>query len=125
MQLIFRTVIAALAAVLGLSLFALTSTSANASDELVATRQDGVTLLSDDDDDTGDDDTGDDDTDVTFDSNTGESHDATGSRETAVSQDRDLSNDDRTKDKTMDGGDPTIDHTENRTNDSTKNDTRG
>lgn len=120
MQALFRAVVALLAAVLGLGLFAFTSSPASA-DDVAATRQDGVTLFHDDDDD--DDDDGDDDTDSTFDSNTGESHDATGSKETAVSKDRDLSVDDNTTDKTMDGGDPTIDRSQNRTNDKSKNDT--
>ena len=124
MQTLFRAVIALLAAVLGLGLYAFTTGTANA-DEVAATREDGITLLHDDSDDDTDGD-GDDDTDgvTTFDSNTGDSNDATGSRVTAVSQDRDVSNDDLTKDRTMDGGDPTRDHSASSTNDSTKNDTR-
>lgn len=147
MQALFRAAIAAFAALLGFSLFALVQSSAANGEEVVATRQDGVTLLSED--DGGDDSDGDGDqtggvttgntntstgrgvtngdttlTGATFASRTGVSNDATGSRMTVVSRDRDISADDLTKDRTMDGGDPTRDRTANHTNDRTKNDTR-
>lgn len=57
--------------------------------------------------------------------NTGlDSDDATNSRVTAVSEDRDESSDDITKDRTLDGGDPTRDFSQNLTNDASANDTR-
>lgn len=121
MQALFRAAIAALAALLGFGLFALGQSGAASADDVAATRQDGITLLTDHDDD----DDGDDATDEsTFDSGTGESEDATGSRETPASVDRDISVDDLTVDRTLDGGDPTIDTTANHTNDRTRNDTR-
>ena len=124
MQTLMRAAIAFLAALLGAGLLAFTQASASTGDDDVsATRQDRVTVQSDDDNDDGDRDD-DDDADTTFDSVTGVSNDGTGSRETAVSRDRDVSVDDLTKDRTMDGGDPTRDLTQNHTNDSTRNDTR-
>lgn len=123
MQSLIRAAIALLAALLGASLFAFAQSSAAAGDEVAATRQDGVTLFHDDDSDDSDDDDDDDDV-TTFDSGTGVSNDGTGSRVTGVTDDRDVSVDDLTKDRTLDGGDPTRDLTENHTNDSTRNDTR-
>ncbi len=52
------------------------------------------------------------------------SHDATNSRYTAVSRDRDRSWGDLTRDWTRDGGDRTKDHSRYMTNDSSRNDTR-
>lgn len=124
MQTLFRAVVAAFAALLGLGLFAATQSSAASGDDLAATREDSVTVLSTDDGDDDDDDDDDSDDSDTFDSNTGESEDGTGSRVTVVSRDRDISNDDLTKDRTMDGGDPTRDVTQNLTNDASRNDTR-
>lgn len=123
MQALFRAAVAAFAAVLGFGLFALVQSSAATGDEVVATRENQFTALSTDDIDDDDDDD-DDETGATFDSDTGESNDGTGSRVTVVSRDRDLSNDDLTKDRTMDGGDPTRDFTQNHTNDASRNDTR-
>ena len=58
-------------------------------------------------------------------SRTGNSNDATGSRHTAVSRDRDRSRGDRTRDWTRDGaGDRTRDRSAGRTNDRSRNDTR-
>ena len=51
--------------------------------------------------------------------------DLTNSKFTAVSRDGEPSRGDKTKDRTMDGGDPTRDLTPNLTNDSSRNDTRG
>ena len=129
MQGLFRATIAALAALLGFGLFALTQSTSATADDVVAKREDSATVLlsEDDDDDDGDDDDNDDDTDVTgasSPSGTGVSNDGTGSRVTAVSRDRDVSNDDLTKDRTMDGGDPTRDFSQNHTNDASRNDTR-
>ena len=130
MQGLFRATIAALAALLGFGLFALTQSTSATADDVVAKRDGSSTVLlsHDDDDDDDDDDADDDDTDETgasSPSGTGVSNDGTGSRVTAVSRDRDISNDDLTKDRTMDGGDPTLDRTANHTNDASKNDTRG
>lgn len=124
MHALFRAAVAAFAALLGFGLFALVQSSAAAADEVVATRENQFTALSTDDIDDDDDDDDDDETGATFDSGTGESNDGTGSRVTVVSRDRDLSNDDLTKDRTMDGGDPTRDFTQNHTNDVSRNDTR-
>lgn len=55
---------------------------------------------------------------------TSRSNDNTGSRHTSVSRDRDRSRGDRSRDWTRDGGDKTRDHTGNKTNDGTRNDTR-
>ena len=52
------------------------------------------------------------------------SNDGTNSRHTAVSRDRDRSRGDLTKDWTRDGGDKTRDHSKNKTNDRSRNDTR-
>jgi hypothetical protein len=60
--------------------------------------------------------------------NTGDSRsraDGTNSRVTNVSNDRDQSRADLTKDWTRDGGDKTRDHSRNATNDRSRNDTRG
>lgn len=51
--------------------------------------------------------------------------DLTNSKVTSASQDRDISQGDKTKDFTMDGGDLTRDLTPNLTNDRSRNDTRG
>lgn len=132
MQALFRSAIAAFAALLGLSLFAFTQTQPASGDEVAATRQDQVTLVADEDGDDGD---GDDVTDGdgtgtsagtngTFDSHTGDSNDGTNSRVTGVTRDRDHSRDDLTKDRTLDGGDLTRDHSRHHTNDASRNDTR-
>lgn len=52
------------------------------------------------------------------------SNDNTNSRVTAISRDRDISQGDRTRDWTRDGGDKTRDTTANATNDKSRNDTR-
>lgn len=88
---------------------------------MIAKRDDSATVLLSEDD--GDND--DDDTDDTPNADaSGISNDGTGSRITAVSQDRDISNDDLTKDWTRDGGDLTRDFSQNHTNDASRNDTR-
>ena len=53
------------------------------------------------------------------------SNDNTGSGSTGVSRDRDRSRGDKTKDFTRDGGDRTRDFSANKTNDRSRNDTRG
>lgn len=60
--------------------------------------------------------------------NTGPSkstRDNTRSNVTRASRDRDISRGDKTRDWTRDGGDRTRDWTQNKTNDGTRNDTRG
>ena len=52
------------------------------------------------------------------------SNDATGSRHTSVSRNRDRSRGDLTRDWTKDGGDRTRDHSRHHTNDGSRNDTR-
>lgn len=112
--------------VAGLTAVGLIGTSASivaTSNEEVVKRDDDapslVLVADDDDDDTFDDDT---------DSRTGASastNDSTRSNVTAVSRDRDLSRGDKTRDWTRDGGDRTRDWSANRTNDRSRNDTRG
>jgi len=53
------------------------------------------------------------------------SNDATNSRKPAVSRDRDRSRGDKTRDWTRDGGDRTRDWSQHKTNDRSRNDTRG
>ncbi|WP_435746577.1 hypothetical protein [Nocardioides sp. SYSU DS0663] len=83
-----------------------------------------VVMAVDDDDDDTNDDTNDD----TRSRNTGASkstRDHTNSRFTNVSRDRDKSRSDLTRDWTRDGGDRTRDWSKNKTNDRSRNDTRG
>lgn len=121
MQGLSRAAIAALAALLGLGLFAMTASAPASADDVVAKPEDSASIvLSEDDDDDDDDET----TGASSPSGTGVSNDGTGSRVTAVSRDRDISGDDLTKDMTMDGGDPTRDFSQNHTNDASRNDTR-
>jgi len=126
MQGIIRAMIAAFAALLGLGLFAMIASTPASAEDVVAKREDSSTVLlsEDDEDNDGDDDDADDATGASSPSGTGVSNDGTGSRVTAVSRDRDVSNDDLTKDRTMDGGDPTRDFSQNHTNDASRNDTR-
>lgn len=125
MHSLFRAAVTALVAVFGFGVFALAQSAvAGADDDLVAKREDTVSVLATDEDpdDEPDDDT--EDGHEPDDDATGVSNDGTGSGHTRVSQDRDVSNGDLTRDRTMDGGDPTRDHTQNHTNDGTRNDTR-
>ena len=86
-----------------------------------------VVMVNDDDDD-DDDDTGNTRTRTGSSINrdkSGVSNDDTNSRRTAVSRDRDRSRGDKTTDKTNDGpGRKNIDHSKNKTNDRSRNDTR-
>jgi hypothetical protein len=94
----------------------------------VAKREENLNLVltaADDDDDDASTGGGSDDTSVSVNRDaTGVSRDATNSRFTRVSRDRDYSRGDLTRDWTRDGGDPTRDYSENRTNDRSRNDTR-
>jgi len=124
MQGIFRAMVAAFAALLGFGLFALTQSTVASADDVVAKREDSSNVLLSEDDEDNDGDGDDDVTGASSPSGTGVSNDGTGSRVTAVSRDRDLSNDDLTKDWTRDGGDLTRDFSQNHTNDASRNDTR-
>jgi hypothetical protein len=98
-------------------------TASAADGDLVKREEDRVDLVLVDDRD--DDDTNDD-TGNTGNSGTGNSNDATNSRFTGVSRDRDASRGDKTRDWTRDGsGDNKRDWSANRTNDGSRNDTRG
>lgn len=111
----------------GLMTFPSTTVAANLGDDAITKREDHVTelvLVADDDDD----DTGADSGTRTRSRNTGfsrASNDNTRSNFTKVSRDRDLSRSDKTRDWTRDGGDRTRDWSHNRTNDRSRNDTRG
>ena len=111
----------------GLMTFPTTTVAANLGDDAITKREDNVTelVLVDDDDD---DDTGANSGTRTRSRNTGfsrASNDNTRSNFTKVSRDRDLSRSDKTRDWTRDGGDRTRDWSQNRTNDRSRNDTRG
>jgi len=113
------------ATLLAVGLLSMSNASAAESD-LAKREEDRVDLVlveDRDDDDTNDDtDTGG----GMGDSGTGNSNDATNSRFTGVSRDRDLSRGDKTRDWTRDGaGDTKRDWSANRTNDRSRNDTRG
>ena len=79
-----------------------------------------LVLVADDDDDDSNDDSNDTDTGISRSTN-----DNTRSNFTKVSRDRDLSRSDKTRDWTRDGGTRTRDWSANRTNDRSRNDTRG
>ncbi len=119
-----------LAGLVGAGLMALpgSTVAAGFDEEAAIKREDGVAelVLVHDDDDDGTDDT----LDTADTTNTGASlstSDRTRSNFTRVSRDRDLSRSDNTKDATFDGpGDTrTRDWSSNRTNDRSRNDTRG
>jgi hypothetical protein len=105
----------------GLMSFPATTAAADLGDEAVTKREDNVTelVLVDDDDN---DDTNDRSRNTGFSRSTG---DNTRSNFTRVSRDRDKSRSDKTRDWTRDGGDRTRDWSQNRTNDRSRNDTRG
>ncbi|PVG81844.1 hypothetical protein DDE18_14055 [Nocardioides gansuensis] len=94
-------------------------------DELAKRDEDVVELVlvaDDDDDDTNTDDGGGDDTDTGASAST---HDGTRSNFTGVSRDRDISRSDKTRDWTREGNGKKRDWSANRTNDRSRNDTRG
>lgn len=91
-------------------------------------REDDVTelvLVADDDDDDTNDNTNTNGDDETNTGNSRATNDNTNSKFTAVSRDRDLSRSDKTRDWTRDGGTRTRDWSANKTNDASRNDTRG
>lgn len=117
-----------LAGLLGVSLmsFPATTVAANLGDDAISKREDDVAALVLVDDDDGDD--SNDNSGTARSRNTGFSratNDNTRSNFTKVSRDRDLSRSDKTRDWTRDGGDRTRDWSQNRTNDGSRNDTRG
>ncbi len=102
--------------------------SAHADDDTAIKRDedtpDVVLVADDDDDDTADRVAGGDTNTRSRNSRSRNSNDATNSRHTGVSRDRDHSRGDRTKDWTRDGGDGTRDRSAGHTNDRSRNDTR-
>lgn len=110
-------------------LLALPVTSAFADDDTVLKRDEDtpdVVLVADEDDDDAANRMAGTDTDTHSRNTSGvDSNDATNSRHTAVSRDRDRSWGDKTRDRTRDGaGDRKRDWSANRTNDRSRNDTR-
>jgi hypothetical protein len=97
---------------------------ASSADEAAKREDDAPSLVlvaDDDDDDTNDDD----DETRTRTGQSRDTHDNTRSNVTDVSRDRDRSRGDKTRDWTRDGGDRTRDWSANKTNDRSRNDTRG
>lgn len=122
MRKLIPTALLGVAGLAAIGLVGMSSPIVASSAEEVAKRDDDapslVLVADDDDDDTNDD--GDTMTGVSANTN-----DNTASNFTGVSRDRDVSVSDKTRDWTMDGGDPTRDFSANRTNDRSRNDTRG
>lgn len=118
---------AAFAGLVTTGLLALPISSAFADDGVTLKRDDdGADLVLVTDDDDGLDGDGATNTGASGDNTSGvNSNDATNSRKTAVSRDRDLSRGDKTRDWTRDGGDRTRDWSQHKTNDRSRNDTRG
>jgi len=83
-----------------------------------------VVLVADDDDDDTNDKSRSRDTRSRFTGNSRSTRDHTRSNFTRMSRDRDRSRGDKTRDWTRDGGDRTRDHSQNRTNDRSRNDSR-
>ena len=123
MRKILPTTLLGVAGLTAFGLVAMATPVVSATPDEAAKRDDDapslVLVADDDDDDTNDDDTR---------SRTGASantHDNTRSNFTGVSRDRDASRGDKTRDWTRDGGDRTRDWSANKTNDRSRNDTRG
>jgi hypothetical protein len=113
----------------GLLTFPGSTLAANLGDDAVAKREDNVTELvlvdDDDDDDTFDNSNTSSNTRSRFTGFSRSTNDNTRSNFTRVSRDRDLSRSDKTKDWTRDGGTRIRDWTGKKTNDRSRNDTRG
>ena len=122
MRKLIPTTLLGIAGLTAVGLVGMSSPVVASSADEVAKRDDDapslVLVADDDDDDTNDDD----DTMTGASANT---NDNTASNFTGVSRDRDVSVSDKTRDWTMDGGDSTRDWSANRTNDRSRNDTRG
>jgi hypothetical protein len=114
-----------LAGLVGAGLMTLpgSTVAANLGEDVATKREDNLTELvlvdDDDDDDTNDN------SKSRFTGSSRSTRDNTRSNFTKVSRDRDISRSDKTKDWTRDGGSRTRDWSANRTNDRTRNDTRG
>ncbi len=122
---------AAFAGLVTTGLLALPISSAFASDDVTIKRNDDdsaelVVVADDDDLDAAAEDTNSTGGDNTRSRDTSgvNSNDGTNSRHTAVSRDRDRSRGDLTMEWTREGGDRTRDHSKNKTNDRSRNDTR-
>lgn len=118
-----------LAGLVGAGLMTLPGSTVAASlgDDVATKREDNLTelVLVDDDDDDDTNDGSDTSSKSRFTGSSRSTRDNTRSNFTKVSRDRDLSRSDKTKDWTRDGGSRTRDWSANRTNDRTRNDTRG
>jgi len=119
---------AAFAGLVTTGLLALPISSSFASDDVTVKRNDDdrpeLVLVADDDELDAADGTNDNTNSTSRNTSGVNSNDGTNSRHTKVSRDRDRSRGDLTKDWTRDGGDRTRDHSKNRTNDRSRNDTR-
>jgi hypothetical protein len=129
MRKILPTALLGVAGLTAFGLIGMSSPVVSAGVDEAAKREDDapslVLVADDDDDDTNDDD---DETNTNSPSYTDQSRDTndnTNSRVTGVSRDRDNSRGDKTRDWTRDGGDRTRDWSANKTNDRSRNDTRG
>jgi len=118
-----------LAGLVGAGLMTLpgSTVAANLGDDVATKREDNLTelVLVDDDDDDGTNDSSNTSSKSRFTGSSRSTRDNTRSNFTKVSRDRDISRSDKTKDWTRDGGSRTRDWSANRTNDRSRNDTRG
>lgn len=118
-----------LAGLVGAGLMTLpgSTVAANLGDDVATKREDNLTelVLVDDDDDDDTNDGSDTSSKSRFTGSSRSTRDNTRSNFTKASRDRDISRSDKTKDWTRDGGSRTRDWSANRTNDRSRNDTRG
>lgn len=118
-----------LAGLVGAGLMTLpgSTVAANLGDDVATKREDNLTelVLVDDDDDDDTNDNSNTNSKSRFTGSSRSTRDNTRSNFTKVSRDRDISRSDKTKDWTRDGGSRTRDWSANRTNDRSRNDTRG
>jgi hypothetical protein len=118
-----------LAGLVGAGLMTLpgSTVAANLGDDVATKREDNLTelVLVDDDDDDDTNDNSNTSSKSRFTGSSRSTRDNTRSNFTKVSRDRDISRSDKTKDWTRDGGSRTRDWSANRTNDRSRNDTRG
>ncbi len=122
---LIRSGVAGLSGALAVGFVALLPTAAASDDEAYTKRDEQASVLVTADDDDSDDDSGTTRETAFSGANSGVSRDATNSRVTPVSRDRDRSVGDLTRDWTRDGGDRTRDWTPMNTNDNSGHDTRG
>lgn len=118
-----------LAGLVGAGLMTLpgSTVAANLGDDVATKREDNLTelVLVDDDDDDDTNDGSDTSSKSRFTGSSRSTRDNTRSNFTKASRDRDISRSDKTKDWTRDGGSRTRDWSADRTNDRSRNDTRG